>query len=69
MVALRAAADNCPACILAGLRQSGIQREWAERGDDGYEAPRVEFDFRAEVAKFWKERNAEGWASDIGAPY
>ena len=67
MVALRAAADNCPACILAGLRQSGIQREWAERGDDGYEAPHIEFDFRAEVAQFWSDHGRESYVPE--SPY
>ena len=63
MVALRDAADDCPACILSALRQSGIQRE------EDYDGIGMQFDFRAEVDKFWKERNAEGWASDMGASY
>ena len=67
MVDLRDATDNCPACILSALRQSGIQRKWTEREYEGQEAPRVEFDFRAEVANFWSEQNEHRYVPE--SPY
>ena len=45
---LRAAADNCPMCMLAAIRQSGINRwGWAN------------FNFKAEVDSVWSEYNAD----------
>lgn len=70
MAALRDAADNCPACILSALRQSGIQREWADRlyqGDDN--APVIEFSFRAEVAEFWDSVNAQAYQESMRDDY
>lgn len=50
---LRAAAHNCPACILAALRQSGVM------APDGEGMPFVpEFDFKAECGAMWAEVNA-----------
>lgn len=46
MPALRNAANNCPACIMAALRQAGIP------------VPIVEsFDFSKEMASIWKDFN------------
>ena len=64
MDALRDVADNCPACILAALRQSGIQRAWADRKYEGKDAPRIEFDFRAEVAQFWSDHGRESYVPE-----
>jgi hypothetical protein len=48
MPALREAAGNCPACIMAALRQRGIA------------VPMVEsFDFKAESKKLFDENNSE----------
>lgn len=51
---LRDAADNCPACILAALRQTkGLDVEdFGSCISIGFP-----FDFKTEVAKFWSEAN------------
>lgn len=49
--ALRAAADECPACILAAMRQS--KRWLGDPQRDPYEGLPA-FDFKAEVAEVWK---------------
>jgi hypothetical protein len=46
--ALKEAAHNCPACILAAIVQSKVKD-----GDDYY----VEFDYKEEVKAFWADRN------------
>ena len=61
---LRELADNCPTCMLAAIRQSGLQH-----GSDGESLPdgtgyydpglHVEFDYRSELADFWKSVNEE----------
>jgi hypothetical protein len=54
---LREAANGCPSCILAAIRQSKVQRapEWDEDGcDDGVHVP---FDFKGEKKKFWDNLN------------
>lgn len=45
---LRNVTGNCPACIFAALRQSGLPLEMA----DG-------FQFKQELADFWQETNAD----------
>ena len=46
---LREITANCPACILAALRQSG----WASF------AGKDMFDFKKELEEFWKTRNID----------
>lgn len=53
---LRILSDNCPACILAAIRQSGLQKvqldeEGVNHGID------FEFDFKKELAEFWSVVN------------
>jgi hypothetical protein len=59
MKALRDLTNNCPACILAALRQKGIP------------VPMVDgFDFKAELAEFWSEfNNARAEREDERARY
>ncbi len=55
MRALRNMTEDCPACILAAIRQSGIQRradDWKE-GDEC--PPDLKFDFKKELGEFWQE--------------
>jgi hypothetical protein len=55
---LRAKTNNCPTCILAAIRQSGLQAGPDEDGS-GFS---VAFNYRAELADFWKEYNsAQNW--------
>lgn len=46
--ALRESTSNCPACVLAALRQSGIPSYLT-----------TDFDFKKEAADFWAKLNAE----------
>jgi hypothetical protein len=71
MKALRDAADNCPACILAALKQSGVWKdcmdeyaeEWEERGgwqEGTLPRPRdavLSFNYQAEAKDFWATVN------------
>lgn len=50
---LREIAQNCPACMLAAIRQSGLQQAGDEEGP-GFS---VDFDFQAEKIIFWNEVN------------
>lgn len=53
---VRTAAEGCPACILAAIRQSKINEIADENGIvPGY----VEFDFKQEKAEFWASINNE----------
>lgn len=56
MKELRELADECPACILAAIRQSGLQQSYAD--EDGF-APGLNFnfDFKAELLEFWNAQN------------
>lgn len=45
--ALREATDNCPACIMAAIRQAGIP------------VPLVEFDFKSEMQNIFDDINAQ----------
>jgi hypothetical protein len=54
---IRKEADNCPACILAAIRQSKLQYMCDDEGM-GF---RVDFDFKAEKAEWWKNVNEEGY--------
>ncbi len=53
--ALRQVAEGCPACMLAAIMQSGIQRPYLGEDEPGF---RVEFDFKAEKDAWWKEQNS-----------
>lgn len=51
---LRLAAEECPCCILAALRQSGLVKGYCD--EDGYTPPKVgkeQFDFAAEMKAVW----------------
>lgn len=50
--ALRALAENCPACILAALRQSTA---WSQSDPFNGDEP---FDFKKESALFWNKVNS-----------
>ena len=56
MKELRGLANECPACILAAIRQAKIQpvEDYRENGPLDYG-----FDFKAELASWWEEINAE----------
>ena len=54
--ALRDAAECCPTCMLAAIRQSGLQRAWGTNGDDD-EGFHVQFDYRAELKSWWNCTN------------
>lgn len=67
---LKEAAENCPACILAGLRQSewGEGAEtgaWGQPVDDGRDA----FDFKKAVGAMWDEHNANQESGHYSAHY
>jgi hypothetical protein len=53
--AVRDLAEGCPACTLAAIRQSGLQRA-SSFDDDGFSVP---FDFKAEMKDWWDQRNNE----------
>ena len=58
---LRELTENCPACILAAIRQSGVQKFTVDA--DGYLNENFitefdEFDFKQERDSFWSEINA-----------
>lgn len=57
--ALREKAEGCPICMLAAIRQSGVQKPCSilpsGEMDYGY---RVPFEFRKELADFWSEEAA-----------
>lgn len=53
---LRKAADDCPACMLAAIRQSGLQK-WCVDEDGIDTGADFQFDFKAEMASFWEAVN------------
>ena len=54
---IRELADNCPACILAGIRQSKLQYfDMDEEGPCGFH---VHFDFNIEKAEWWQRVGEE----------
>jgi hypothetical protein len=55
---LRDVTENCPACILAGIRQSGLLNKYYDRPDKFKSADEdypwyVKFNFNAEKKVFW----------------
>lgn len=58
MKALRDAAGNCPACIMAALRQRGLPVATAEG-----------FSFTKECQAIWAEINARQWDEECRAHY
>lgn len=54
---LRTLTEDCPACILAAIRQSGILK-WD--GDPGHPPRHLDFVFKDELARFWEARNESG---------
>ena len=68
LAVVRELCDDCPACILAAIRQSPrLARERDEYKGEG-EYPTVEFDFRTALAGFWDEikttEDADTWERD-----
>ncbi len=63
MDGLRYVASGCPACILAAIRQSGIQKHtaWDEEGHE--HVPDLKFDFKKEKREFWNQYNEDQRAS------
>jgi hypothetical protein len=59
LTVLRKLVDDCPACILAALRQYN-------RGADMEDWLYPEFDFKAEMVEFWKEYNASNTPNYYG---
>jgi len=56
MADLRAMCRNCPACILAAIRQSGLQK--VEIDEDGVNSGlEFNFDFKKEIGDFWTRVN------------
>lgn len=57
--AMRAKAGECPACILAALRQETAIPEFENEAQDAeFHRGRGEFNFKAEMTEIWKEINA-----------
>lgn len=71
MADLRKLSDGCPACILAGLRQSNIQKPPRVNGmvPADWEGPLVEFNFREELDAFWRQVNEDNLAASERACY
>lgn len=59
VAALRESAGGCPACMLAAIRQSGLQYK-PDAEDPG---AWVAFDFKKEKERFWMEVNDDRRAS------
>jgi hypothetical protein len=57
--ALKEAASNCPNCILAALRQSGLGIGRLEEDEDGkkYIEPQIQWDYKEASAAFWANVN------------
>ena len=70
LIEVRDLAQNCPACILAAIRQSGVQRSSEYDGDGNEIDPgcHVEFDFKKELASWWSDENATQMEHDY-PPY
>lgn len=58
MLELREDCENCPACILAAIRCSGIQKY--EPDEDGENTgPDLKFNFKEELASMWAQVNED----------
>lgn len=56
MAELREDSHNCPACILAAIRCSGIQKhDYDEEGSVGID---LKFNFKEELAAMWNDINS-----------
>lgn len=56
--ALRELAEDCPCCMLAAIRQSGLGKGYAD--EDGYDPPWIgkeQFNFKEELARLWANKN------------
>jgi hypothetical protein len=60
---LRAAAEGCPACMLAAIRQSGLQTPFEVDGPPGFH---VEFDYQEEKREWWAQQNPDDYADAHG---
>ena len=56
---LRDLSENCPACILAALRQAGILKF-----DPESPPPDINFDFKAEIKDFWQTQNDAAYEAE-----
>jgi hypothetical protein len=52
---LREISDECPACILAAIRQTGIQKVTID--EDGVSGIDLKFNFKEELAAMWHNIN------------
>jgi hypothetical protein len=59
LAALRDAAEDCPCCMFAAIRQLGWHR--GEVDEEGYSEPIIKFDFKAELARLWEGVNEKGY--------
>jgi len=67
---LRDLSENCPACILAAIRQSPkLQAIIASDEFDGVDFPTADFDFRKELASFWDSVRAGQARGDMADGY
>lgn len=64
MKKLRGATENCPACILAAIRQAGLQG-WHEDENGVDPGPQYNFDFKKELAAYWAEINAARYEQEM----
>lgn len=55
LAALREAAEDCPCCMFAAIRQLGWHRGYDD--EDGHSEPRIKFDFKEELARLWQNVN------------
>ena len=60
---LREAASGCPMCMLAALRQS--QADAVDVSEDGIFGVEFSFNFKEELAGFWKEVNARAYDEEM----
>lgn len=51
LAALREAAEDCPCCMFAAIRQLGWHR--GEIDEEGYSEPLIKFSFKEELARLW----------------
>lgn len=47
--------SDCPPCILAALRATGLCKGTTD--EDGYTPPAIEYNFKAEMEQKWKDIN------------
>lgn len=63
---LEDAANACPACMLAAIRQSGVQVKWESPDEPGFNVP---FDFKKASEQFWSKINDARMEEDMRGMY